>query len=86
MVTPLYSGGYLPVIIIILPYGRRLLPLRGHLPRWAMIRLVLHRKVSCDLVLEHDVVVSATTQMMIMVGMCVCVWSIYGFYYIFSTL
>ena len=52
MVTLLYSGGYLPVITIILPYVRRLLPLRSHLPRCAMIRLVLHCRV-----LEHDDVV-----------------------------
>ena len=42
---PLYSGGYLPVVIIILPYGRLLLPLRGPLPWCAMIRLILQSKV-----------------------------------------
>ena len=82
MVTPLYSGGYLPVIIIILPYGRRLHPLRGQLPRWAMIRLVLHSRVSCDLVLEHDVVVSPTTPMIIIVGIYVCV--VYSWFLLYS--
>ena len=81
MVTPLYSGGYLLPIIIILSYGWCLLPLRGHLPRWAMIRLVLHCRVSCNLVLEHDVVVS-TTPMIIMVGIYVCVC---GLFMVFAT-
>ena len=80
MVTPLYNGGYLPPIIIILPYGRFLHPLRGQLPQWAMIRLILHSRVSCDLVLEHDVVVSATTPMIIMVGIGVC-----GLFMVFTT-